>query len=380
MTKDGSKILKATDGREQTLTSRVSRMLETDLREKKLELGKPLPSERELAGRFGVSTITVRQALSGLEKAGKIFKVPKVGTFAGPRPSGGLIRRQGKICLGLMIPMLRTGIGPLILAGVEEFCVQHSIYVEVYHSCSDTHIEKQQLKRLRSSEVDGAIIMSYGFENMEEIVRLKMEGMPIVIADHEVSGLNADLVTSDNLEGGKQAARLLVKRNLNQYIYVGMETRMSTSESRLKGYREGLAEAGVGEPLFLKFRGVDEWPQWPAVVSVCRPVFEKIIPPIGVFCENDYVAVGVYRAARELGWVIGKDIFVIGFDDDPICRAMTPDLTTIRQPAEAIGSTAVQLLLERLTGQVSKDQVRNRVLPVELVERESTGLSDEDET
>jgi LacI family transcriptional regulator len=346
-------------------------MLEAELQEKRLELGKPLPSERELAGRFGVSTITVRQALAGLEKAGKIFRVPKVGTFAGPRPSGSLIRRQGKICLGLMIPMLRTGIGPLILAGVEEFCVQHSIFVEVYHSCSDVHVEKQQLERLRSSEVDGAIIMSYGFENMEEIVRLKLEGMPIVIADHEVPGIGADLVTSDNMEGGRLAGRTLMSLRPNQYAFVALEPRMSTGEERYRGYREVLEGAGLPEPRVISFQGTDAWPQWPAVYEACLPVFQKMTPPIGVFCVNDYVAVGIYRTAQKLGWTVGKDIFVVGFDDDPIARAMTPDLTTIRQPAEAIGSTAVQLLLERLTGQVSKDQVRKRVLPVELVNRES---------
>ena len=40
-------------------------------------------------------------------------------------------------------------------------------------------------------------------------------------------------------------------------------------------------------------------------------------PPIGVFCVNDYVAVGIYRTAQKLGWTVGKDIFVVGFDDDP---------------------------------------------------------------
>ena len=133
MVKDTNKMVKDTFpiGQEpvRTLTNAVSEMLEAELREKRLELGKPLPSERELAGRFGVSTITIRQALAGLEKAGKIFRVPKVGTFAGPPPEREFDPPAGENLSGIdnsnaenRDRAVDTGGGGRILCATFDFC------------------------------------------------------------------------------------------------------------------------------------------------------------------------------------------------------------------------------------------------------------------
>ena len=158
-----------------------------------------------------------------------------------------------------------------------------------------------------------------------------------------------------------------------QGVFAVMETRASTDEDRLAGFRQALKDAGLGEPIVLSYRREegDGWPCRRSAVKHFVPRLKELTPPLGVFCHNDYTAVGVYRSAEALGWTVGRDIFVVGFDDDPICVAMSPELTTVRQPAEAMGARAASLLMERLGGQVSRDEVRREALSVELVRRGS---------
>ncbi len=354
-----------------SLYMKVSRTLERELRTKGMGTGQVLPSERELAIRFGVSTITVRQALAHLERAGKIYRVPKVGTFAGPRPRGGPMRRPGRISVALMVPMLKTGIGPMILAGVEDTCLRNSVYVEVYHSRNSMEVERQQLTRLMEGEVDGAIIMSYDPRNIESIIRLKLSGLPIVIVVHEVPGVMCDFVTAENRAGGRMAGARLRGHNPRHYVHVTMDTMVSTSEDRYLGFREDLLSAGLADPLVIRYSGENKWLEGDSVKRSCVPVLRRLTPPVGIFCHNDYSAVGVYQAADELGWKVGRDVFVVGFDDDPICLAMAPTLTTICQSGEAIGSRAAEMLLDRLKGKVGADELRRESLPVEMVIRES---------
>ncbi len=363
--------------RKNSLYGEVTQTLRKELQEGLIDLGRPLPSERELAERHNVSTITVRQALLRLEREGMVYRVPRVGTFAGPKPKGGPLRRQGRVTIGLLVPMLQTGINPLILAGVEEVCLAEGVHVEVYHSFSDTKIEQQQIQRLRTSEVDGAVIMSHGMDNIESLVQLKMDRIPIVVVDHEIRGLACDFVTSDNAQGGRLAAEHLLAKKLNQYACLAAEEAMSTTNQRKTSFLDTLRQAGMDAPPLISFLpGKDDknsWLHWRNAYDAALPVLKTMKPPVGVFCHNDYTAVSLYHVARKLRWIVGKDLFLVGFDDDPISRAMTPCLTTIRQPAQEMGVLAANLLLDRLQGRVNEACIRKKILPVELIARESTG-------
>ena len=84
-----------------------------------------------------------------------------------------------------------------------------------------------------------------------------------------------------------------------------------------------------------------------------------------VFVASDVMAAGALQALRRTGRRVPQDVAVVGFDDSPIASHTTPSLTTVRQPVEAVGELAVELLLSTVDGE-------NPVLPTELVVRAST--------
>ncbi len=95
------------------------------------------------------------------------------------------------------------------------------------------------------------------------------------------------------------------------------------------------------------------------------PVLSDIRHRVGVFCITDDMATGVYVAAKELGRRIPDDVAVVGFDDRPYARRMSPPLTTVRQPIRDMAARAVELLVEPDAGAVRIE------LPTELIVRRS---------
>ena len=88
-------------------------------------------------------------------------------------------------------------------------------------------------------------------------------------------------------------------------------------------------------------------------------------------CSNDYAAAGALRALHEAGLSVPDDMALTGFDDVPSARYARPSLTTINVPVREMGSTAIKLLLSRLSQDV-KEPTERRLLPVQLIIREST--------
>ncbi|MBO0775683.1 MAG: substrate-binding domain-containing protein, partial [Actinobacteria bacterium] len=93
-------------------------------------------------------------------------------------------------------------------------------------------------------------------------------------------------------------------------------------------------------------------------------------PPTAIFAGSDQQALGVYEAARQRGLRIPQDLSIIGFDDLPAARWVSPPLTTVRQPLAEMGRVAAEMLGDLIEGIPLRSQ---RVeLSTELIVREST--------
>ena len=91
----------------------------------------------------------------------------------------------------------------------------------------------------------------------------------------------------------------------------------------------------------------------------------------GIVCASDPMALGAIRAARRAGLRVPADISVVGFDDSALMTSIDPPLTTVRQPIEAMGRTAIELLLGQIAGTaVPRDEI---LFEPELVVRATTG-------
>jgi DNA-binding LacI/PurR family transcriptional regulator len=90
----------------------------------------------------------------------------------------------------------------------------------------------------------------------------------------------------------------------------------------------------------------------------------------GIICASDPLALGAIRAARRAGLDVPTDLSVVGYDDSALMNCTDPPLTTVRQPIEAMGRAAIDLLVGQIAGgAVTHDELR---FEPELVVRGST--------
>lgn len=116
-----------------------------------------------------------------------------------------------------------------------------------------------------------------------------------------------------------------------------------------------------------------DWTISGAVRAVELRLTRKVPLPDAIACANDQMCVGVIYALRRAGIGVPNDVMVSGFDDVPMARHLSPALTTVRQPAQRLGSVAVETLLSLIEDPTSRP--KSVVLPTRLVIRETCGCA-----
>jgi LacI family transcriptional regulator len=177
-----------------------------------------------------------------------------------------------------------------------------------------------------------------------------------------------NMIETHDYVGAAEAARHIANLGHTRIAHIkGLDTFLSAKE-RLRGFRVGLAEFGLNvEDRYLLTGGYT----FESGITCAKQLIEMDEPPTAVFCGNDEMAVGVYKAARDAGVSIPEDLSVIGYDDSPMSERIWPTLTSVRLPIEHMGRIATQLLVSNHDRMSMEPPQAVSVMP-SLVVREST--------
>jgi DNA-binding LacI/PurR family transcriptional regulator len=142
---------------------------------------------------------------------------------------------------------------------------------------------------------------------------------------------------------------------------------MVAGRTRLDGYRDGLAAAGIEPDDHLVVHG--DFGQESGEAGM-RNLLVRDPGVDAVFCANDLMAAGALRVLHEAGRRVPEDVSVVGFDDAPLAQSTHPPLTTVHQSPERMGQEMVALLVEAMAHPDEPPQPR--ILPAHLVVRDSS--------
>jgi LacI family transcriptional regulator len=174
-----------------------------------------------------------------------------------------------------------------------------------------------------------------------------------------------DRVTPDDGVGSYAAVHHLIELGARR---IGMiQGPSAAGTARDEGYRRAMADSGLPVLPRLVVRG--DWTRAGGRTAMHALATAEVLPE-AVFCANDLTAIGAIDALRELDLKVPGDVAVIGFDDIDAATIIRPALTTVRNPAYALGHTAGGLLLSRIRGE-HPGAGRTVVLPCPLIVRES---------
>jgi LacI family transcriptional regulator len=223
------------------------------------------------------------------------------------------------------------------------------------------------LRRARHHRVDGVVLMGVDADD-PEVQKLVASETPIIAVDLEVAGPRASYVTSDNMTGARLAVRHLRALGHERIATISGPPTSKAGGDRLVGYRAELTALGLeGDPAY-QHEG-----DWYAETgeSAMHALLRLKAPPTAVFAASDMMAVGALKALRDAGVRCPEEVAVVGFDDNALAGLLTPALTTVRQDAPAMGVAAGRSLIEMIEDPQALAPAR--VLPVELIVRESCG-------
>ena len=214
--------------------------------------------------------------------------------------------------------------------------------------------------------VDGIAIICTD-PNDKETLELIESDFPIVVID--MFNKNTSTVTSDNVQGCSLALNYLYKLGHRKIAHIQGVAQADNwpSSIRKKTYIEVMKKLNLDIPEGYIVDGVN------FDVSGGYDAMKELLSlkdrPTAVFASGDKLAIGAVDAIKDAGLRVPEDISVIGFDNIEIAKYVTPKLTTIRQNCQEIGKAAVDILIEQIN---KKEKLKiNKVIPVELIERES---------
>ena len=234
------------------------------------------------------------------------------------------------------------------------------------NAAQDQQVE-ETLPMALQYQVDGIIITSATLSSKmaDEAARA---GTPVVLFNRYELNTDANAVCCDNVGGGRLVADALLDAGHIRLAYIAGEEGSSTNRDRERGFTERLAERGHR----LQQRESAREYTFEAGYFAARRVLQGVHRPDAVFCASDLIAMGALDCARELGINVPAEVSIVGFDDIEMAAWPGYLLTTVRQPAEQLVNTTIDVLLNAIdnpgTGTVMK------WLPPELVRRSSARL------
>jgi LacI family transcriptional regulator len=219
---------------------------------------------------------------------------------------------------------------------------------------------------LRTWNVDGAILVGVLAPQVAELRRLS--GVPMVLVD--TADDTFATVGVDDVGGGRLAGDHLAGLGHRRTAFVGPDpTTGGVIADRFRGWREALAAHGAVDDLVLRTTNSS----FEAGLDAATRLLAAPVLPTAVFCTADILAIGLLKGLLGAGVRVPEDVSIIGFDDLPECRHLTPALSTVRQDVRAKGRSAVDLLAQVMgsAADAAPEAPPRATLPVELVPRET---------
>jgi LacI family transcriptional regulator len=333
--------------------------------------GSARPTQRDIAELAGVSITTVSHVVNGTRAVAAETRAAVLRAIETTGYTGDAIARSlvtgGTRSIGVAISLLANPYFAALMRAIEREAASAGYTVLLADTHDTVAIEQDTVRALRSRRVDGLLLTPSPGDGpvISELVSL---GIPAVLLDRLTTRTDVDQVGVENIQSTSALTEHLASLGHRRIGLVSGAHGLSTSEERILGYRLGLGRGGLSwnPDLVVSGHSTRDGGAAAATALLSGPA-----RPTALVVANDAMMVGVLHQARHLGLGVGTDLAVVGFDEADWSDLVEPPLTTMAQPIEEIGRTAVQLLLARI-GDPDRPGTTLR-LPPRLMHRGSCG-------
>ena len=327
------------------------------------------PTIYDVARRAGVSITTVSRILNAPDKVNSktrervLAAIDELSFVPKAEARARAMQHTGRI--GVISPFFTAPSFIQRLRGIAEMLSPRNYELVIYTVDSNDRLQEYLSSLPLTGNLDGLIILSLPVDDAQ-VHRLIDHGLPTVLTEYPHPKLNC--VEIDDVEGGHMATTYLLGKGHRRIAFLGdtdlPEYSIHPVSLRLSGFRRALKEARIKLPdTFVRLAPYSQ----EQTRKVAKELLNLPEPPTAIFAATDFQALGVLKAARQLGFKVPEQLAVIGFDDLDIAEYV--DLTTISQHLDESGRLAVEILLAQI--QAPSRPPKHVKLPVTLIERQT---------
>lgn len=329
-----------------------------------------IPCERDLAQIYGISRMTARRAVMELVGKDLLYRISGKGTYVCDINK----KKETKI-LGVILKFVDSAVTSILIHGIEDSAYENGY--GILSSNDDGNYERQmiQVRKLINKGVEGIIFAPIPSDtqyekNKDIITELEHYGIPVVLIDRYLEGVEIDYIGSDNIEGAYNLTTHLLKIGHKQIGFIRSQYSTAVKE-RLEGYKKALSQFNLNcDPSLIK--GGEFIGKEAGYIYMKEFLQMKKKRPTAVFAMQEIMAKGIFDAVEEANLRIPEDIAVVAYDNYSEVADIL-QLTTIDHPLYERGRIGCQRLIDRIKNK--NGPVQKIILKSKLIIRNSCGFN-----
>jgi DNA-binding LacI/PurR family transcriptional regulator len=307
---------------------------------------------RDVAAYSGVSLGTISKYINGgVVKEKTRQKIEEAIKHLKYRPNNiakGL-RNARTFTVGVLMSKLNSDFNGIIISALEEYLLPlgYSVIVSECHENETMEIEK--IKFLLHHMVDGIVIMPYASSG-KQIEVIEENKTPFVVIDQLLQWHKTDGVVLDNAAAIEEPVETLIKMKHRDIAIITGDMALFTARGRFAGYEKAMNRNGISiREEYVRNGSYSISGGYEATLDLFR--LKK--PPSALVISNYDMTIGAILAVHFLHKSVPDELSLIGFDDFPLTRVVSPPLSIISQPMVEMGRSAARLLFRRISGDYS---------------------------
>lgn len=273
--------------------------------------------------------------------------------------------------IGLIVPNISDIFYARIAHFVEIKAKEFGYNVVFSSSNENPAIEREMIYSMLNRQVDGLIIASTQ-KNDEDILKLKEASFPFVLIDRYYPNIKTNYVIVDNLGGTKNMTSHLLKNGRKKIGFISIKSQLDALLQRRLGYESALTENGF-EIENNHIKELDPFKYQDEMKGAIKDMVQKVNGLDAIVFTTHYLAASGLRELKLLNIAVPKKVAIISFDELGAFDLVEPPITASKQPVEAMGNEAVEILVNEIEKKELKIE-NERVLQTKLLIRKSCGV------